>query len=419
MRSNSISYSFNPLNGDPTGGGGDTSRTISWTVTDGNTSNGTSTTKTSTLDVVHEAPVVTAGGTATFDGGGSPVTLDGTASVSDVDSSGKLSGATVSISSGYISGDMLNFTNQAGITGSYDAVHGILTLTGTSSLASYQIALDSITYSFSPATGDPTNGGGDTSRTVSWTVTDGNTSNGTSTTKTSTLDVVHEPPTVTAGATVTLSENNTASQPAIVLDSTLTLADPDSNGVLTGATVSISSGFLNNALNTDVLNFTNQNGITGHYDAVHGILTLSGPSSIANYQAALESITFNSIGPNPSNDGADLTRTISYTVTDGSTSNGTSVAATSTVNVQAYPIVVAGGTVDFQAGLFSLPVQVDPNIGVYDGVNLTGATVSIAQGFVPGDVLLASTGGTTIHELYNPAHRGADAHRQRHGCPLR
>jgi hypothetical protein len=71
--------------------------------------------------------------------------------------------------------------------------------------------------------------------------------------------------------------------------------------------------------------------------------------------------------------------------------------------VQAYPIVVASGTVDFQAGLFSLPVQVDPTIGVYDGVNLTGATVSIANGFAPGDVLLASTNGTTIHELYNPA----------------
>ncbi len=398
----SISYSFNPLNGDPTGGGGDTARTISWSVTDGNTSNGISKTSISTLDTVHVAPTVTAGGTATFDGGGSPVTLDGTVSVSDVDSSGQLSGATVSISSNFLSGDVLNFTNQAGISGSYDAVHGILTLTGTSSIASYQTALDSITYSFSPANGDPTHGGGDTSRTVSWTVTDGNTSNGTSTTKTSTLDVVHEPPTVTAGATVTLSENNTASQAAIVLDSTLTLADPDSNGVLTGATVSISSGFLNNSLNSDVLNFTNQNGITGHYDAVHGILTLSGPSSIANYQTALESITFNSIGPNPSNDGANPTRTISYTVTDGSTSNG-SATATSTVNVQAYPIVVAGGTVDFHAGLFSLPVQVDPNIGVYDGTNLTSATVSIANGFVPGDLLLASTGGTSIHESYNPA----------------
>jgi hypothetical protein len=399
----SITYSFNPLNGDPTGGGGDTARTVSWTVTDGNTSNGTSNTATSTLDTVHVAPTVTAGGTATFDGGGAAVVLDGTVSVSDPDSSGKLSGATVSISSGFLSGDVLNFTNQAGITGSYDAVHGTLTLTGTSSLASYQIALDSISYSFSPANGDPTSGGGDTARTVSWTVTDGSTSHGTSTTATSTLDVVHEPPTVTAGATVTLSENNTATQGAIVLDSTLTLSDPDSNGVLTGATVSISSGFLNNALASDVLNFTNQNGITGHYDAVHGILMLSGTSSIANYQTALESITFNSIGPNPSNDGADLTRTISWSVTDGSTSNGTSVTATSTVNVQAFPIVVAGGTVDFQAGLFSLPVQVDPTIGVYDGTNLTGATVSIANGFVPGDLLLASTNGTTIHELYNPA----------------
>ena len=75
----SITYSFTPTNGDPTGGGSDTTRTIAWTVSDGSTSNGTSNTGTSTLDTVHVAPVVTAGGTVTFTGGGSPVTLDGTA----------------------------------------------------------------------------------------------------------------------------------------------------------------------------------------------------------------------------------------------------------------------------------------------------------------------------------------------------
>ena len=92
-----------------------------------------STTATSTLDTVHVAPTVTAGATATFTGGGPAVTLDGALTVSDVDSAGNLTGATVSIGAGFLAGDTLNFTNQNGITGSYERRTGVLTLTGTAS----------------------------------------------------------------------------------------------------------------------------------------------------------------------------------------------------------------------------------------------------------------------------------------------
>ena len=65
----------------------------------------------------------------------------------------------------------------------------MLTLTGNATAAQYQTALDSITYSFS---GDPTNAGADTTRTITWSVSDTNsqTSVGGST---STLDVYMTP----------------------------------------------------------------------------------------------------------------------------------------------------------------------------------------------------------------------------------
>jgi hypothetical protein len=376
----SIAYSFSPSNGDPTGGGGDTSRTISWAANDGVAN---SVAVTSTLDTVHVAPTVTAGGTATFDGGGSAVTLDGTVSVSDVDSAGNLTGATVSISANFLSGDVLNFTNQNGITGSYDAVHGILTLTGAASVADYQTALDTITYSFSPSNGDPTGGGGDTARTISWTVTDGSTSNGTSNTATSTLDTVHVAPTVTAGGTVTFDGGGSP----VTLDSTLTVSDVDSDGQLTGATVSISANFLSG----DVLNFTNQSGITGSYDAVHGILTLTGTSSIANYQTALDSVTYSFSPSNgdPTGGGGDIGRTISWTVTDGSTSNGTSNPATSALDtVHVAPTVTASGTATFDGG--GPAVTLDGTLSLSDvdsSGQLSGATVSISSGYISGDTL--------------------------------
>ena len=102
------------------------------------------------------------------------MTLDGTLTVSDPDSGGNLTGATVSIGTGFITGDTLNFTNQNGITGSYDAAHRRADADRHRDASpTTRPRSNSITYSFSPANGDPTDGGSDTSRTIDWTVNDG------------------------------------------------------------------------------------------------------------------------------------------------------------------------------------------------------------------------------------------------------
>ena len=50
----------------------------------------------------------------------------------------------------------------------------VLTSVGTTAtVMQWETALESVTYGFTPANGDPTNGGGDTSRTIDWTVSDG------------------------------------------------------------------------------------------------------------------------------------------------------------------------------------------------------------------------------------------------------
>ena len=342
------------------------SRTIDWTVTDGSASQGTSATATSTVDTTHVAPTVVAGATATFTGGGGPVLLDAALTVSDP-SSATLASATVSIGTGFLAGDTLNFTNQNGITGSYNAATGVLTLTGSASVANYQAALNSITYSFTPTNGDPT----DTTRTISWVVNDGVTS---SAAVTSTLDTVHVAPTVVAGATVSYEIGGAA----VVLDSALTVSDVDSGGVLAGATVAIGAGFAVG----DTLNFTNQNGITGSYNAATGVLTLTGSTSVANYQTALNSITYSSTVESAGS------RTIDWTVTDGSTSHGTSATATSTVDTtHVAPTVVAGATATFTGG--GGPVLLDAALTVSDpsSATLASATVSIGAGFLAGDTL--------------------------------
>jgi hypothetical protein len=115
-------------------------------------------------------PVITAGASASYTAGGNPVPLDAALTVTDANST-TLAGATVTISSGFRAGDTLAVATEAGITSSYDAGTGVLTLSGTASLATYQAALDSVTYAY--GSGDPTNSGADLTRTITWAVNDG------------------------------------------------------------------------------------------------------------------------------------------------------------------------------------------------------------------------------------------------------
>ncbi|HNL13877.1 MAG TPA: DUF4347 domain-containing protein, partial [Accumulibacter sp.] len=100
-----------------------------------------------TVTAVNDAPVVaTTGTTLVYTENASATIIDPSLTLTDVDSA-NLSGASITISANYTVGqDALAFTNQLGITGSWDAGTGVLTLSGTTSKANYQTALRSITY---------------------------------------------------------------------------------------------------------------------------------------------------------------------------------------------------------------------------------------------------------------------------------
>lgn len=99
--------------------------------------------------------VAATSGTIPYAAPTSPVVVD---SALTVTSSASIDSAKVAIASGFVAGqDVLAFTGQSGITGSYDALTGILSLSGTASAAAYQAALRSVTYSNS-AGGAPTAG---------------------------------------------------------------------------------------------------------------------------------------------------------------------------------------------------------------------------------------------------------------------
>jgi hypothetical protein len=99
-----------------------------------------------TVAPVNDAPIVTlADGVTEYGSVSESVAIDDKLELSDVDST-TLSGATVRVLNYQPARDHLDFVDQNGITGSFDAETGVLTLSGTASLAQYQTALRSVLY---------------------------------------------------------------------------------------------------------------------------------------------------------------------------------------------------------------------------------------------------------------------------------
>ncbi|MFK4723649.1 VCBS repeat-containing protein [Bradyrhizobium niftali] len=346
-------------------------RTVTIITNDGS-ANSLAVTDTINVTPVNDAPVVVAGHTLNYTENQAATAIDPALTVSDVDSA-NLSSATVQITGNYVNGqDVLGFTNQNGITGSFNAVTGTLTLTGSSSVANYQIALDSVTYL---NTSDNPSG---LARTVTIITNDGS-ANSLAVTDTINVTPVNDAPVVVAGHTLNYTEN----QAATAIDPALTVSDVDSAN-LSSATVQITGNYVNGQ---DVLGFTNQNGITGSFNAATGTLTLTGSSSVANYQTALDSVTYLNTSDNPSG----LARTVTIITNDG-TAN--SVAVTDTINVTPVndaPVLTTTSTLAYTENQAATAINTALTVTDADNATLTSGTVSITANFVSGQDVLAFT----------------------------
>jgi hypothetical protein len=124
-----------------------------------------------TVTAVNDAPEL--GGvdaTPAFTENAGPVLLDGSLTLADVDST-LIASASVAIVGGPVFDDLLSAdATGTAIAVSYDAFSGILTLSGTDTLANYLVVLQSVT--FDTDSEDPTVGGLSPSRLFEYVVTD-------------------------------------------------------------------------------------------------------------------------------------------------------------------------------------------------------------------------------------------------------
>ncbi|MCW3014859.1 MAG: hypothetical protein JWO02_1951, partial [Solirubrobacterales bacterium] len=324
-----------------------------------------------TVTDVDDAPVVTTtAGDLLFVENDPATVVDGGVTISDADDSSLVS-ATVIVTSGLEAAtDALLFSDQSGITGSYDAATGRLTLTGTATKAEYQTALRSVRFrstSDNPAT----------SRTIAFGVNDGDLDSAPAT-KTVALTRVDDAPTVTTSAGPLAY---TEADPATAIDGGLAVTDPDSS--LTGATVQITG---NHASPEDVLALPAQPGITGSYDSATGKLTLAGTATAAAYQAALQAVTYRNTSSNPSL----AQRTVTFVARDAS---GTSAPATRAIAVSATDnapdVAASAGSLAYTENDLATAIDTAITVTDVDSTHLTGATVQITGNYAAGEDVLA------------------------------
>ena len=318
--------------------------------------------------------------------GAAAITLTSTVTVTDADDT-NLDSATVQITGNYQNGeDVLDFTDQLGISGSFNSTNGTMTLTASTTLANYQTALRTVTYENTSE--DP-----DTStRTVTFTVNDGDADS-------------NQP---TRGITVAASNDApalanleapdvdyTEGDGAIALTSAITVSDVDDINI-ESATVQITANYQNSE---DVLDFTDQLGISGSFNATTGTMTLTGSTTVANYQTALRSVTYE----NTSDDPDTLDRTVTFTVNDGDVNSNQptrdiTVAASNDAPALAN---LEAPDVDYTEGDGAIALTSTITVSDVDDTNIESATVQITVNYQNGEDVLDFTDTGSITGSFN------------------
>ena len=337
---------------------------IDWTFSDGNSgaqgSGGAGVaTGSVTVDIIQvdDAPIlIDVAPTSAYVPGSSGVVLSPALGVFDIDATAPsthlgLASATVKINAGFFAGDEL-FVNLATSGGFFitpdgevtnisvqSNVLGTLVLSGQDTVSHYQSILDAVSYHSTAA--DPSNGGTDPNRTITWQVNDGVLSSaapGPDFNQT----ILHfdAAPVVdldsgSAGTGFTASYTENSAPIAIVGADTVTDSD---NANMESATI-----VLTNAKAGDSLSIAGilPGGIDGSIDtSVAGKITvhLVNSASSADYQTAFAQIRFSNSSENPNTTDRDIT----FVTNDGEADSNLAHATVHVIAVNDAPVAASG-----------------------------------------------------------------------------
>jgi VCBS repeat-containing protein len=192
----------------------------------------------------------------------------------------------------------------------------------------------------------------------------------------------------------------------VALTTAQTVGDPG-GGYLTGATIQITGGTFNsneNSFNDDHLTLGIIGSTSGTLGAINwnytqatGLLTLSGYDTIANYQTAIAAARYYATGDNPTNYGANTTRTLTVILNDGSLNVPVASTNTSTLTRSITAVNDAPTSTGLQGDSVTTTEpagagSVLPNVKIDSGGNATIADVDNLN-FNNGSISFAITSG--------------------------
>lgn len=276
-----------------------------------------------------DAPVITPSvANPTYTENTSAVIVDSGLTLTDIDDS-HMASATVSISNNFRAGDVLAVTTAGtSITAHYNTNTGVLTLTGTDSKENYEQVLKSLT--FLNNTEDPLN----TTRTLTYSVTDANSDNAGATTGTATRNVlvtpVNDAPTLTSTGTTTTYIENANPFSSVFSGTSISTIENGQNinrviftvsGINDGSNEQLSINGTTLTLQ-NVTGFNLGNSFTANVSLSGNIatVTITRSTSIINYQNLIDSIGYKNTSQAPTE--GDRTFIISNVRDNGGTANG-------------------------------------------------------------------------------------------------
>jgi PKD repeat protein len=345
-------------------------RTVTFIITDASSATSSPVTRDITINADNDPPVL-AGIEATpvtYTEEGSPVLLTSNITVTDVDDI-NIESASVQLTTNYLNTeDQLNFTNTANITGTWYVSTGILELNGTDTKANYQAALRSIRY-VNTNTAKPST----LQRTVTFTVNDGDINSNT-VTRNITVVGVNDLPVLSGLETAPLAY--TEDQGPLNVTNTIVITDID-NDSLASATVRITGNYL---IAEDTLVFTNTPGITGTWTDGTGLMTLTGPDTKANFQAALRSVSY--INTNTGNPSL-VVRTLTFRVYDGAGNSSPLTRNITITRINDAPTLsgIELTPLNYTEGAGAVPITATILVTDPDDSNIESATIQITGNY--------------------------------------
>jgi Bacterial Ig domain/Bacterial cadherin-like domain len=354
-----------------------------------------SATATATVQVVpiDAPPVVDLNGggvgidnSASFTEDSPAVAIAPSATVTDIDSPNLVSATVTLTNHPDLAAESLtaDTTGTSITTTGYNSTTGVLSLTGTDTLAHYQQVIQSAKYDNSSNTPDPTQ------RDISVVVNDGQKDSPTATSHVS-VTPHNDAPTLdlngaSAGSDATAAFTEDQPSPTTLAPNTIA-ADVDSAN-LQSATITLTN-HPDNAAESLTVDTSGTSISAVAYNSGTGVLSLSGSDTVANYQKVLRTVGYN----NSSQNANATNRVVNFVVNDGS-SDSNSPTSTVTITVVNDPPVVdmngGGSGIDSNAAFTEDSAPAHPGSGPVnlgssatvsdvDNANLSSATITLTN----------------------------------------